>query len=136
MPAEPLDAVLLDAPCTATGTIRRHPDVAWLKQPEDVAALSALQTRMIERATAMLKLGGILIYCTCSLEPEEGEAHLAPTLARLPLALLPIVPDEVGGLAETVTPKGAVRTLPTHLSNSTARLSGLDGFFIMRLKKS
>jgi 16S rRNA (cytosine967-C5)-methyltransferase len=136
MPAEPLDAVLLDAPCTATGTIRRHPDVAWLKQPEDVAALSALQTRMIERATAMLKLGGILIYCTCSLEPEEGEAHLAPTLARLPLALLPIVPDEVGGLAETVTPMGTVRTLPTHLSNSIARLSGLDGFFIMRLKKS
>jgi 16S rRNA (cytosine967-C5)-methyltransferase len=135
MPAEPLDAVLLDAPCTATGTIRRHPDVASLKQPEDIATLSALQTRMIERATAMLKTGGTLIYCTCSLEPEEGEAHLAPTLARLPLTLVPVTPDEIGGLAEAVTSMGTVRTLPTHLSNSSARLAGLDGFFVMRLKK-
>jgi 16S rRNA (cytosine967-C5)-methyltransferase len=135
MPPEPLDAVLLDAPCTATGTIRRHPDVAWLKQPEDIATLAALQTRMIERAAAMLKPGGTLVYCTCSLEAEEGEAHLAPTLARMPLTLVPVASEEIGGLAEAITSTGTIRTLPTHLPNSNPRLSGLDGFFVMRLKK-
>jgi len=134
-PAEQFDAILLDAPCTATGTIRRHPDVAWLKQPEDIASLAALQARMIEHATAMLKPGGVLVYCTCSLEPEEGEAHLAAALKRLPLTLLPVAPAEIGGLAEAITPEGTIRTLPTHLANPVPRLSGLDGFFVMRLKK-
>jgi 16S rRNA (cytosine967-C5)-methyltransferase len=134
-PPAPFDAVLLDAPCTATGTIRRHPDIAWLKRPEDIAALAALQKRMIERAVSFLKPGGTLVYCTCSLESEEGEAHLATTVARLPLTLLPIGADEVGGLAETVRPDGTLRTLPPHLAGATPRLSGLDGFFVMRLKK-
>ena len=135
MPPEPVDAVLLDAPCTATGTIRRHPDIAWLKEPKDVVSLAEVQSRMIAHAAAMLKPGGILVYCTCSLEPEEGEAHLAPTLARLPLTLVPVTPDEIGGVVEAVTPMGTIRTLPTHLSNPSPRLSGLDGFFVMRLKK-
>ena len=135
MPPEPVDAVLLDAPCTATGTIRRHPDIAWLKEPKDVASLAELQTRMIARAAAMLKPGGTLVYCTCSLEPEEGEAHLAPTLAHLPLTLLEVTPDEIGGIAEAITSAGTIRTLPTHLPNPNPRLSGLDGFFVMRLKK-
>jgi len=134
-PPAPFDAVLLDAPCTATGTIRRHPDVAWLKRPEDIATLAALQTRMIERAVSFLKPGGTLVYCTCSLEPEEGEAHLAAIVARLPLTLLPISTDEVGGLAEAVPPAGTLHTLPSHLAGPTPRLSGLDGFFVMRLKK-
>jgi 16S rRNA (cytosine967-C5)-methyltransferase len=134
-PPAAADAVLLDAPCTATGTIRRHPDVAWLKQPEDVATLSALQARMLDRAVAMLKPGGTLVYCTCSLEPEEGEAHVAPLLARQPLALQPIAADEVGGLAETIAPGGTLRTLPVHLPNPVARLSGLDGFFAARFVK-
>ncbi len=90
---------------------------------------------MIERAAGLLKPCGTLVYCTCSLEPEEGEAHLAPTLARLPLTLSPIAADEIGGLAEAVTPMGTVRTLPTHLPNAQPRLGGLDGFFVMRLKK-
>ena len=132
-PPAPVDAVLLDAPCTSTGTIRRHPDVAWLKEPEDLAKLAALQIRMLDRAVAMLKPGGTLIYCTCSLEPEEGEAHLHPLLARQPLELQPIVADEVAGLAEVVTGNGTLRTLPVHLPNAVARLSGLDGFFAMRL---
>lgn len=135
-PPDPFDAVLLDAPCTATGTIRRHPDVAWLKLAEDVAALAALQFRMIERAVAFLKPGGVLVFCTCSLEPEEGEAHLAAALARLPLTLMPIDPAEVGGLGEVVTTEGALRTLPCHLTGPTPRLSGLDGFFTMRLRKA
>jgi 16S rRNA (cytosine967-C5)-methyltransferase len=135
-PPEPFDVVLLDAPCTATGTIRRHPDVVWLKRAEDVSALARVQAAMIEKATAMLKPGGTLIYCTCSLEPEEGEAHLAPTLARLPLELVPVAAAEIGGLAEATTAQGTVRTLPSHLPDAAQpRLSGLDGFFIMRLKK-
>jgi len=130
------DAVLLDAPCTATGTIRRHPDVAWLKQPEDIATLAALQTRLLDHAVALLKPGGTLVFCTCSLEPEEGEAHLAPALARHPLDLVSISPDEIGGLAEAVTAGGTVRTLPSNLPNAAEpRLGGLEGFFIMRLRK-
>jgi 16S rRNA (cytosine967-C5)-methyltransferase len=127
--------VLLDAPCSATGTIRRHPDVAYLKKPEDIAGLAALQRRMLARAASFLRPGGTLVYCTCSLEPEEGEAHLA-ALADLPLALDPVEAREVGGLAEIVTGEGAIRTLPSHLPNAEdPRLGGLDGFFIMRLRK-
>ena len=134
-PSQPFDAVLLDAPCTATGTIRRHPDIAWLKRPADVAALAGQQARMIDRAAGFLKPGGTLVYCTCSLEPEEGEAQLAAALSRLPLSLVPITADEIGGLAEAVTPQGALRTLPFHLAAATPRLSGLDGFFVARLRK-
>jgi 16S rRNA (cytosine967-C5)-methyltransferase len=83
----------------------------------------------------MLKPGGTLVYCTCSLEPEEGEAHVAPLLARQPLALQPIAADEVGGLTETIAPGGTLRTLPVHLLNPVARLSGLDGFFAARFVK-
>ena len=135
-PPEPFDAILLDAPCTATGTIRRHPDIPWIKRPEDVAGLAALQARMIERAAAMLKPGGTLVYCTCSLEPEEGERHLARLREANDLQLVPVAPAELGGLAEAITREGAVRTLPSHLPAAEPRLSGLDGFFIMRLAKA
>lgn len=135
-PPNLFDAVLLDAPCTATGTIRRHPDVAWLKRPGDIATLANLQFRMIERAASLLKPGGILVFCTCSLEPEEGEAHLAVATTRLPLALVPVTAAEIGGLAEAVTSTGTLRTLPCHLGRDVRRLSGLDGFFAMRLRKA
>jgi 16S rRNA (cytosine967-C5)-methyltransferase len=134
-PPHLFDAVLLDAPCTATGTIRRHPDVAWLKRPGDVAAMAVVQSRLIARAAALLKPGGTLVYCTCSLEPEEGQAHLA-SLPGLSLAVVPVTVDDVGGLGEAVTEAGAIRTLPFHLRHDEPRLSGLDGFFIVRLKKS
>ena len=134
-PDAPFDAVLLDAPCTATGTIRRHPDVAWLKREADVATLAALQARMIERAVSLLKPGGTLVYCTCSLEPEEGEDHVRGVIARLPLTLLPVAAGEIGGLAELIAPGGWLRTLPCHLPHATPRLSGLDGFFVVRLRK-
>src|SRR6185312_12783832 len=75
------DGVLVDAPCSATGTIRRHPDVAWLKQDSDIAALTALQKRLLQKAVALLKPGGTLVYCTCSLEPEEGEQAVSALLA-------------------------------------------------------
>ena len=135
-PPDPFDAILLDAPCSATGTIRRHPDAAWLKQPEDIPTLAGLQARMIDRAVDWLKPGGTLVYCTCSLEPEEGEDQVARALARHGLERLPVAPAEVGGLVELVAPGGALRTLPCHLRGPTPRLSGLDGFFIARLRKS
>ncbi len=134
-PPDRFDAVLLDAPCTATGTIRRHPDVAWLKRPADVPVLADLQAQMIERALALLRPGGILIYCVCSLEREEGEDQFDRAVSHLPLRPLPIAAAEVGGLADTVTPIGTVRTLPFHLAAATPRLCGLDGFFVARLQK-
>ncbi len=134
-PPEPFDAILLDAPCTATGTIRRHPDIPWLKRPEDVTTLAELQGRMIDRAVAWLKPGGVLVFSTCSLEPEEGEHQMARALHRHRLEILPVGPEEVGGIADAVLPSGAVRTLPSQMPGPTPRLSGLDGFFMMRLGK-
>ena len=134
-PDEPFDAVLLDAPCSATGTIRRHPDVSWLKQPADITALADIQARMIDRAAALLRPGGTLIYCTCSLEPEEGEHQLSGAVARNGLVLKPVDAQEVGGLARAITPAGAVRTLPCHDAGA-GDLPGMDGFFVMRLEKT
>ena len=98
------DGVLVDAPCTSTGTIRRHPDVAWLRQEADIAALTALQKRLLQKAVALLKPGGTLVYCTCSLEPEEGEQAIAALLAAEPaLRRAPVDAGEVAGLGEIVT---------------------------------
>jgi 16S rRNA (cytosine967-C5)-methyltransferase len=134
--AQPFDAVLLDAPCSATGTIRRHPDVAWVKRASDIAALALVQAKMLERACGMLKPGGRLVYCTCSLEAEEGPAQIAALLRRNPdMVRAPISADEVGGLDECLTSEGDVRTMPIHLPDHDPRLAGLDGFFIARLER-
>lgn len=125
----PYDAVLLDAPCTATGTIRRHPDVAWTKTPADEMKLIALQAKLIDRAVALTKPGGKLIYCTCSLQPGEGEVQTTAALARHPrLKLLPITDDEVG-VAGSTTERGEFRALPHQLGGETSRLSGWGGFY-------
>ncbi len=130
------DAVLLDAPCSATGTIRRHPDIAHLKRPSDIAELARLQQNMLSNALAMLRPGGVLVYCTCSLEEEEGTEQLARLLAaRNDLKLVPISPDEIGGRAEWIDPQGALRTLPHYLQLSEPDLSGMDGFYAARLVK-
>lgn len=134
-PSESYDRVLLDAPCTATGAIRRHPDIARLKRPEDVGALAALQARMLDRAVAALRPGGVLVYCTCSLEAEEGEAQFESAVARHGLVPLPVAATEIGGLGEAITLAGTVRTLPCHLPAPEPRLAGLDGFFIGRCRK-
>ncbi|PLX36569.1 MAG: MFS transporter [Hyphomicrobiales bacterium] len=135
-PDEPFDAILLDAPCSSTGTIRRHPDVALRKTDTDIAALADLQQKILDRALTWLKPGGLLVYCTCSLEPEEGGDQIAALLARSDMAeRVPITPDELGGLAELVTPEGDMRTLPHHLKLEDDRLSGLDGFFAARLRR-
>jgi 16S rRNA (cytosine967-C5)-methyltransferase len=131
------DGVLVDAPCTSTGTIRRHPDVAWLRQEADIAALSALQKRLLQKAVSLLKPGGTLVYCTCSLEPEEGEQAVASLLAsEAGVRRAPIGADEVAGLSEIVTASGDLRTLPCHLPHGDPRLGGLDGFYAARLVKS
>jgi 16S rRNA (cytosine967-C5)-methyltransferase len=134
--AEPFDAVLLDAPCSSTGTIRRHPDVPWLKQPSDIAALAALQRRLVTRAAALIRPGGILVYCTCSLEPEEGERAIAELLARdASVRRVPIMASELSGHAEFITKDGDLRTLPCHFPDSDPRFAGIDGFYAARLEK-
>jgi 16S rRNA (cytosine967-C5)-methyltransferase len=131
------DGVLIDAPCTSTGTVRRHPDVAWLKQESDIAALAVQQARLIRRGLALLKPGGTLVYCTCSLEPEEGEQVVASLLAdESGVRRQPVDPAELAGLTELVTPEGDVRTLPSHLPHTDPAFGGLDGFYAARLIKS
>jgi 16S rRNA (cytosine967-C5)-methyltransferase len=134
---ERFDGVLVDAPCASTGTIRRHPDVAWLRQEADIGALTALQKRLLQKAVALLKPGGTLVYCTCSLEPEEGEQAIAALLAaESTMRRVPIDAGEVAGLTEIVTAEGDLRTLPCHLPHDDPRLGGLDGFYAARLVKS
>ncbi len=131
------DAVLLDAPCSSTGTIRRHPDVPWLKGDGEIAALRDLQQRLLDRAVDLTARGGTLVYCVCSLEPEEGEAQIAALLARdNRVARAPLAAGEVSGRAEFVTPAGDLRTLPCHWSESDPRWGGLDGFYAARLKRN
>lgn len=136
-PEAPFDAVLLDAPCSSTGTIRRHPDVARLKKPEDIAALAEIQERLLARAADWVKPGGTLVYCTCSLEPEEGEVQVARFLAARPdYARVAVEASEISGLDAAITPDGDLRTLPCHQPHEDARMTGLDGFYAARLRRS
>ncbi len=131
-PEEPADAVLLDAPCTATGAIRRHPDIRHLKTPADVTRMAAEQDRLLKAALAMVRPGGLLVYAVCSLELEEGPARIAALMgASAPLRRRPLEASEVNGLKELVTPEGDLRTLPCHL----AERGGLDGFYACRLER-
>lgn len=131
-PAKPAERILLDAPCTATGTIRRHPDIPWLKTPEDVARLVRTQDRLLANAATMLGAGGLLVYAVCSLQPEEGAQRVDALLAATKgLRRVPVTPEEIGGLAEAITPEGDLRTLPCHWS---AR-GGMDGFYAARLTR-
>jgi 16S rRNA (cytosine967-C5)-methyltransferase len=134
--AEPFDAVLVDPPCSATGTIRRHPDVQWTKRPGDIDQLILLQSRILDRAVALVRPGGQLVYCTCSIEPEEGEGQIAALLRRNPdFRRDPIRPGEAGIPPEFLTPDGDLRTLPCHWPNENPRLAGIDGFFAARLRR-
>jgi 16S rRNA (cytosine967-C5)-methyltransferase len=134
--SEPFDAVLLDAPCSSTGTIRRHPDVPWLKSEADLSALTSLQQRLLDRVVELMKPGGTLIYCVCSLEPEESESQIAGLLARdSRIVRNPISAQEVYGRAEFVTADGDLRTLPLHFPDPDPRWAGLDGFYAARLTR-
>ena len=135
-PAAPFDAVLLDAPCSATGTIRRNPDVGRLKKIGDVEDLAALQARLLERAADWVKPGGLLVYCTCSLQKAEGEDQIAALLASgAPFERVPVTPEEIGGLEGAITPDGELRTRPDLLPDPDPRFAGLDGFFAARLRR-
>ncbi|WP_336485463.1 RsmB/NOP family class I SAM-dependent RNA methyltransferase [Methylobacterium nigriterrae] len=137
VPEGTFDAVLLDAPCSATGTIRRHPDVAWTKAEADIGRLAALQARLLDRAATLVRPGGCLVYCTCSLEPEEGEHQIAAFLGRHDAyERVPVRPAETGGLTELIDPNGDLRTLPAHLDGAAHEVrGGLDGFFASRLRR-
>src|SRR5918994_2206205 len=127
------DAILLDAPCSGTGTLRRHPDIAWLKDEEDIGRFTLAQDRLLVRSADLLKPGGTLVYAVCSLQEDEGLARVAALLARdTRLARLPVQPAELPGLTDAVTPAGDVRTLPS----MWPQRRGLDGFYIARLRKS
>jgi len=125
------DAVLLDAPCTATGTFRRQPDALWAARPGEIPKLAQVQARLMDAAARRLKPRGRLVYCVCSLEPEEGEGQIAPFLKRHPdLRLEPVAAGEGGAPAPSVTPQGLLRILPFHLEG------GADGFFAARFVRT
>ncbi|HXV23937.1 MAG TPA: transcription antitermination factor NusB [Alphaproteobacteria bacterium] len=126
------DSVLLDAPCSATGTIRRHPDLPWLKQPDEISALAAIQDRLLRSAAQMVKPGGLLVYSVCSLEPEEGRPRVAALVESGAVAPEPLRAGELAGVpAEAIDPEGALRTLPSQW----AGLGGWDGFYAARLRR-
>lgn len=125
------DAVLLDAPCTATGTFRRHPDVLWAVRPGEIASLAAVQARLLEAAAARVKPGGGLVYCVCSLEPEEGEDQARGFLEGRPdFVRWPITAGEGGAPAASLRADGTLRILPHHLPGGT------DGFFVARFRRA
>lgn len=127
------DAVLLDAPCSATGTIRRHPELPHIKSESQIAELVSLQERLLDHAAKFVSPGGSLIYCTCSLEPEEGENQIERFLKLNPdYARRALVPADVGGMAQFITPAGDLRTLPSMNIGSD---QGLDGFYAARLDR-
>jgi 16S rRNA (cytosine967-C5)-methyltransferase len=124
--------VLIDAPCTATGTIRRHPDLPWIKEPGDVTARAPLAYEILESGAAMVEPGGLLVFAVCSLEGEEGEEQIAAFLHSHPEFIrAPLTPGELSGHAEWITVKGDLTTLPCHLSEQ----GGMDGFYAARLRR-
>ncbi|RED48125.1 RsmB/NOP family class I SAM-dependent RNA methyltransferase [Aestuariispira insulae] len=129
-PEKPADIVLLDAPCTATGTIRRHPELQWIRSPNDVKELAELQRKLLLASLDMVRPGGEILYVTCSLQPEEGEAQIAGLLdAVVELSLKPFVKADLPGLEEAITDHGYLRCLPSYW----AEKGGMDGFFAARL---
>jgi 16S rRNA (cytosine967-C5)-methyltransferase len=135
-PGATFAAVILDAPCTATGTIRRHPDILRLKRAEDVRRMAELQSAMLGNAATLLQPRGVLVFCTCSLEPEEGEQQAQAFLAtRGDFERVPIDPAEIAAAPEWITGLGDLRTLPFHLPQQPSEFSGMDGFYAVRLRR-
>lgn len=130
---EPFHGVLLDAPCSATGTARRHPELLHIKNEAQVVRLATVQGRMLRAAAKVVKPGGVLVYCTCSLEPEEGERQIGAFLAEEPgFQLFPMVAGEAGVEPHMIDGPGYLRTLP-HMTFGPAH--GMDGFFAARLRR-
>lgn len=134
--AEKFDAVLLDAPCSSTGTVRRHPDVLWTKTPQDVQRLADLQYRLLMRAVDMVRPGGRIVFSNCSLDPLEGEELVAKALAASSnIAVDPIRPGEFAGLDPYINASGMLRTTPADMVAPDPVLAGMDGFFAARLRR-
>lgn len=132
VPEAPVDTILLDAPCSATGTLRRNPDVIWTKDPNDVDKLAGLQARILDHAFSLLPVGGTMVYCVCSLEAREGTDQIDAFLGREKAAeRVPIEGLELGGMRELITEKGELLCLPSRRAED----GGMDGFFAARLKK-
>ena len=133
VPGRKWKKILLDTPCSATGTARRHPDVLRSKKGEDIASLAPVQATLLAKSAEWLEPGGTLIYCTCSLESLEGPAQAALFLKNNPaFKRVPITPEEIGGLSGCITPAGDLRTLPCHLGEQ----GGMDGFYAARFTLS
>ena len=131
-PSAPFDAVLLDAPCSGTGTIRRHPDIARNKTTDDVARMAALQRALLDAAAKAVRPGGRLVYSVCSLQPEEGPEAVESFLAGAPeFRRQPLRANEIEGTGPFRTPEGDLRTLPCHLAGQ----GGIDGFYVCRLER-
>lgn len=132
-PTEPAQHILLDAPCSATGTLRRHPDTAYIKSEQDITRLMQIQEKILNHAATILDIGGTLIYCTCSLQKAEGEHQIETFLGiHSNFERIPIEPHEIGKYNELINEQGDLRILPYHLSEQ----GGIDGFFISRLKRN
>ena len=126
------DAILLDAPCSATGTARRHPDVLRHRKADDILRLAETQQKLLHHALDMLKSGGVLVYAVCSLQPEEGEEQIAALLKnRSDVKRQPMDSALIGGLTDCITKHGDLRTLPCHMAES----GGMDGFYAAVLIK-
>lgn len=135
-PPVPADAVLLDAPCSSTGTLRRHPDIAHLKDAGQIAGLTAAQDRLLARAVGMVKPGGLLVYAVCSLQPEEGAQRIHALLSSDDrVERLPVTADELPGITEAISPEGDLRSLPCHLTGPGTAGGGMDGFYGCRLRR-
>jgi 16S rRNA (cytosine967-C5)-methyltransferase len=133
-PARLFDAVLLDAPCSSTGTVRRHPDIPWTKSSEDIAKLADLQQRLLAAAVRMVKVGGRVVFSNCSLDPVEGELLVAGFLSGHPdFVLDPVRPGEIAGADPFISQEGTIRTTPADLDLGKPEISGLDGFFAARM---
>ncbi|MDX8525196.1 RsmB/NOP family class I SAM-dependent RNA methyltransferase [Mesorhizobium sp. MSK_1335] len=134
--AQLFDAVLLDAPCSSTGTVRRHPDVPWCKSMADVEKLADLQRRLLAHAVGLVRPGGRIVFSNCSLDPIEGEDLYRDFLAGNPgVAADPIQPGEFAGVDPFLTPQGILRTTPADLVLESPGISGLDGFFAARMRR-
>jgi 16S rRNA (cytosine967-C5)-methyltransferase len=132
-PDAPAPFVLLDAPCTATGTIRRHPDLPWIKSASDVTLCEQGAGELLDAAAAMVAPGGVLVLAVCSLEAEEGLLQAQAFLDRSrQFARVPVTSDELFGMNELVSTEGDLRTLPCHLGDK----GGMDGFYAARFRRS
>jgi 16S rRNA (cytosine967-C5)-methyltransferase len=136
-PETPFDAVLLDAPCSSTGTVRRHPDVPWTKTPADIEKLADLQARLLAHAITLVRPGGRIVFSNCSLDPLEGEDLYRKFLERTPGVVNdPVVPGEIAGIDPYLTPQGTLRSTPAGMDLGSPGVSGLDGFFAGRMRKA